>query len=59
MFESGRCLYKRFKFWKNFNEFSMYLGDERGRGVALMHVYVWEHSQPLVQNRLMDVYETW
>ena len=37
----------------------MYLGDEKGRGVALMHVYVWEHSQPLVQNRLMDVYETW
>ena len=32
--------------------------DEKGRG-ALMHVYVWEHSQPLLQNRLMDVYETW
>ena len=59
MFVSGRCLYKRFKCLKNFNEFSMYLGDERGRGVALMHVYVWEHSQPLVQNHLMDVNETW
>ena len=23
-----------------------------------MHVYVWEHSQPLLQNRVMDVYET-
>ena len=28
-------------------------------GGALMHVYVLEHSQPLLQNRLMDVYETW
>ena len=25
MFVSGRCLYKRFKCFKNFNEFSMYL----------------------------------
>ena len=23
-----------------------------------MHVFVWEDSQPLLQNRLMDVYET-
>ena len=50
------CLYKRFM---NFDEFSMYLG-EKGGGCALMHVYVWEHisSQPLLQNRLMDAYET-
>ena len=41
------------------NFLCIYLGDERGRGVALMYVYVWEHSQPLLQNRLMDVYETW
>ena len=61
MFVSRRCLYKRFKCLKNFNEFSMYLFRWRkGEGVALMHVYYeWEHSQPLLQNRLMDVYETW
>ena len=60
MFVGGRCLYKRFKCLKNFNEFSMYLFRWRkGEGVALMHVYVWEHTQPLLQNRLMDVYETW
>ena len=45
---------------ENFNEFSMYLFRWRkGEGVALMHVYLWEHSQPLLQNRLKDVYETW
>ena len=33
---------------------------EKGGGCALMHVYVLEHIvQPLLQNRLMDVYETW
>ena len=33
---------------------------EKGGGGALMHVYVWEHIvSPLLQNRLMDVYETW
>ena len=32
----------------------IYFGKER-RGVV-MHVYVWEHSQPLLQNHLMDVY---
>ena len=42
----------------NFNEFSMYLGEKKGGG-GLMHVYVWEQSQPLLQNHLMDVYETW
>ena len=60
MFVSGRCLYKKFKCLKSFNKFSMYLFRWRkGEGVALMHVYVWENSQPLLQNRLMDVYETW
>ena len=34
MFVIGRCLYKRFKCLKNFNELSMYLVDERGRGVG-------------------------
>ena len=32
--------------------------NEKGGG-ALVHVYVWKRSQPLLQNRLMDVYETW
>ena len=35
----------------------MYLFRWKGGGV-LMHVDVWEHSQRLLQNRLMDVYET-
>ena len=41
----GECLYKRFICLKNFNEFFMYLFRWRkvGGGVALMHVYVWEH----------------
>ena len=47
------CLSKRFKCFKNFNELSMYLLEEKG--VAPIHVYVWD-SQPLLQNRLMDVY---
>ena len=45
----------------NFNEFSMYLFRWKEGGGALMHVYVpgmGTHSQPLLQNRLMDVYET-
>ena len=37
----------------------IYLGEKGGGGGALMHVYVWEHSQLLLQYRLMDVYETW
>ena len=40
------------------NFLCIYLGEGKGGG-ALMHVYVWEHSQPLLQNRLIDVYETW
>ena len=35
----------------------IYLGEKVG--AALMHVYVWEHIAPLLQNRIMDVYETW
>ena len=55
------CLYKRFKCSKNFHEFFMYLFRWKGGGDALMHVHVREqtHNQPLLQNRLMDVYETW
>ena len=36
-------LYKRFKCLKIFNEFFMYLGEGKGGGDALMHVYVLEH----------------
>ena len=44
MFVSGKeCLYKRFKCFMNFNEFSMYLFTWKRGGGALMHVYVWEH----------------
>ena len=36
---------------------------DEGIGGTLMHVHIREygntHSQPLLQNRLMDVYETW
>ena len=41
------------------NFLCIYLGE--GRGVALMHVYIYgnTHSQLLLQNRLMDVYEIW
>ena len=41
----GECLFKRFLFLKNLNEFFMYLFRWRkGRGGgALMHVYVWEY----------------
>ena len=43
----------------NFNEFSMYLFTWK-RGGALMPVLcMGTHSQPLLQNRLIDVYETW
>ena len=42
----------------------IYLGEKKcGGGGALMHVstkmYMGTHSQLLLQNRLMDVYETW
>ena len=39
----GKCLYKRFIWLKNFNYFFMFLFRWRKGGVALMHVYVWEH----------------
>ena len=40
----GKCLYKRFICFENFTEFFMYLFRWRkGGGVALMHVYIWEH----------------
>ena len=39
----GECLYKRFKCSKNFNEFLFIYWSEKGRGGALVHVYVLEH----------------
>ena len=46
------------------NFLSIYLDEGRGGGGgALMHVHVYicigTHSQPLLQNCLMDVYEAW
>ena len=40
------------------NFLCIYLGEKGG---ALLHVYdcMGTHSQPLLQNRLMDVDETW
>ena len=44
-------------FHKHMSSLCIYL--DKGRGGALMHVYVLEHSQALLQIGLMDVYETW
>ena len=41
------------------NFLCIYLG-EKGGGALIIHVYVWEHIVSLLlQNRIMDVYETW
>ena len=55
------CLYKRFKCFKNFNEFfdEFSLGEKGGGGCTNACICMGTHSQPLLQNRLMDVYETW
>ena len=39
------------------NVLCIYLGEQIGG--ELMHVYARKHSQTLLQNRLVDVYETW
>ena len=39
----GKCFYKRFICFKNFNEYFMYLFRWRKGGCSLMHVYVLEH----------------
>ena len=36
----------------------IYLGEKRG-GCTNACICMETHSQPLLQNRLMDVYETW
>ena len=43
----------------NFNEFSIYYLGEKGGGCTNACICMGTHSQPLLQNRLMDVYETW
>ena len=45
----------------NFNEFScIYLGEKGGGGwTNACTICMGIHSQPLIQNRLMDVYEIW
>ena len=40
----------------NFNE---YLGEKKGGGCTNACICMGTHNQPLLQNRLMDVYETW
>ena len=53
------CLYKRFKRFRNLNEISMYLFRwKRGGGCTNACICMETYSQPLLQNRLMDVYET-
>ena len=39
----------------------IYLGEKGGGVPSCMYMYMYgnTHSQPLLQNRLMDVYETW
>ena len=71
MFVMGRKfihLYKRLKCFKSFNECfidNLYIKVKKKRWSALkilnacMHVCMRTHSQPLLQNRLMDVCETW
>ena len=40
------------------NFLCIYLGKERGGGCSNACVCMGTHSQPLLQNHLMDVYET-
>ena len=41
------------------NFLCIYLGEGRGGGCTNACKCMGTHSQPLLQNRLMDVYETW
>ena len=43
----------------NFNEFPMYLFRRKRGGCTNACIFMGTHSQPLLQNRMMDVYETW
>ena len=60
MFVGGRCLYKRFKCLKNFNEFSMYLFRWRkGEGGCTNACIYMGTQSAFTTELLMDVYETW
>ena len=51
MFVSGKCLYKRFKCFKNFNEFSMYLFRWRkGGGCTNACICMGTHTAPICLN---------
>ena len=41
------------------NFLCIYLGEKGGGGCTNACICMGTHSQPLLQNRLMDVYETW
>ena len=42
------------------NFLCIYLGEGKGGGVYINAcLYMGTHSQPFLQNRLMDIYETW
>ena len=44
------------RIWMNF--LCIYLGEKGGGGTNAC-IYMGTHSQPLLQNCVMDVYETW
>ena len=48
---------------EDINEFlCIYLDEGKGGGCTngcIQHICIKTHSQPLLQNRLMDDYETW
>ena len=54
----GEGLYKRFKCLKIFNEVLYIYLDEGKGGCTDACICMGTHSQPLLRNRLMDVYET-
>ena len=41
------------------NFLCIYLGEKKGGGCSNACICMGTHSQPLLQNRLIDVYETW
>ena len=58
----GKGLYKRLNALRFLIIFFMYLfilDEGRGGGCTNACICIGTHSQPLLQNRLMDVYETW
>ena len=54
----GKCLYKRLKCFKGFNEFVMYLFRWRKGFLTNACICIGTHSQPLLQHHLMDFDET-